>query len=87
MALTQIHNEYKRLKKIVDTYRGRKFLIDGSVIGLNGEFKCKIMNIDVLEDSIEFTFYLPEEGYDEKDNWVVEWITISALEKNAKWIG
>ncbi|QDX94601.1 hypothetical protein EEL30_21385 [Brevibacillus laterosporus] len=86
MTLTEIHSEYKKLNKLIDTYRGKKFLLDGSVIGLHGEIQCKVECIDMAEDSVGLVFYSPEEGYDEKDQWAVEWITISTLERHAKWL-
>lgn len=85
MKLTEIRTEFLKLRNIARSYIGRTFKMDGSIIGLQGEYLFKIDEMDIVYDVAQVSFYSPEEGFEEESPWVLEFIPFQVLEDNARW--
>lgn len=85
MKLTEIRSEYLKLRKTAKRYIGKQFMMDGSVIGLSGEYLFKIDEVDIADEVVQVSYYSPEEGFEDESHWVLEFIPFQVLEDNARW--
>ncbi|ATF13510.1 hypothetical protein A616_16460 [Brevibacillus brevis X23] len=86
MKLTEVRSEYLKLRKAAKQYIGKQFKMDGSVIGLQGEYLFKIDEVDIVDDVVQVSYYSPEEGFEDESPWVLEWIPFKVLDENTRWI-
>ncbi|WP_064199147.1 hypothetical protein [Brevibacillus brevis] len=85
MKLTEIRAEYLKLRKAAKQYISKQFTMDGSVIGLSGEYFFKIDEVDIVDDVAQVYYYSPEVGFEDESPWVLEFIPFKVLEENARW--
>lgn len=86
MTLTEIRKEYDKLRKEAKQYIGKTFYMNGSVIGLDGDYLFKVDDVDIQENCVQVLLYMPEEGFEDENPWIIEWIPIKAVEENARWV-